>query len=168
MIRRPPRSTLDRSSAASDVYKRQTEDWGEDTATWATPPAVDKTSAGTVPFKHGTGSGDYSPRHQVITDGNLLSQVSLYYQVPLVNFGWSIQQDCGPSKADCEASAPGFRMRTREWPTASQRPTLSIVFQPNNDPGMQLQNAVSYTHLRAHETVLDLVCRLLLEKKKSM
>ena len=26
---------------------------------------------------------------------------------------------------------------------------------------------VSYTHLRAHETVLDLVCRLLLEKKKS-
>ena len=31
-----------------------------------------------------------------------------------------------------------------------------------------LQNtfAVSYTHLRAHETVLDLVCRLLLEKKK--
>ena len=25
--------------------------------------------------------------------------------------------------------------------------------------------SVSYTHLRAHETVLDLVCRLLLEKK---
>ena len=25
---------------------------------------------------------------------------------------------------------------------------------------------VSYTHLRAHETVLDIVCRLLLEKKK--
>ena len=28
-------------------------------------------------------------------------------------------------------------------------------------------NPVSYTHLRAHETVLDLVCRLLLEKKKN-
>ena len=28
------------------------------------------------------------------------------------------------------------------------------------------KNPVSYTHLRAHETVLDLVCRLLLEKKK--
>ena len=26
--------------------------------------------------------------------------------------------------------------------------------------------AVSYTHLRAHETCADLVCRLLLEKKK--
>ncbi|WDT36119.1 hypothetical protein PVA38_06865 [Streptococcus pneumoniae D39] len=28
------------------------------------------------------------------------------------------------------------------------------------------KRSVSYTHLRAHETVLDLVCRLLLEKKK--
>ena len=27
--------------------------------------------------------------------------------------------------------------------------------------------SVSYTHLRAHETVLDLVCRLLLDKKKT-
>ena len=26
---------------------------------------------------------------------------------------------------------------------------------------------VSYTHLRAHETVLDIVCRLLLEKKNT-
>src|SRR5664280_2019257 len=30
-----------------------------------------------------------------------------------------------------------------------------------------VDDAVSYTHLRAHETVLDLVCRLLLEKKKT-
>ena len=29
-----------------------------------------------------------------------------------------------------------------------------------------IADTVSYTHLRAHETVLDLVCRLLLEKKK--
>jgi len=34
-------------------------------------------------------------------------------------------------------------------------------------PGVSLNpRTVSYTHLRAHETVLDLVCRLLLEKKK--
>ena len=30
---------------------------------------------------------------------------------------------------------------------------------------MHTIDSVSYTHLRAHETVLDLVCRLLLEKK---
>ena len=31
----------------------------------------------------------------------------------------------------------------------------------------RITGAVSYTHLRAHETVLDLVCRLLLEKKNT-
>ena len=41
-----------------------------------------------------------------------------------------------------------FRMRTASVPTTS--------------------GPVSYTHLRAHETVLDLVCRLLLEKKTTI
>src|SRR5665811_1995204 len=39
------------------------------------------------------------------------------------------------------------------------RASASAYFASNLTP-------VSYTHLRAHETVLDLVCRLLLEKKK--
>src|SRR5665811_2640979 len=41
------------------------------------------------------------------------------------------------------------------------------VFIPDltGDAGNHMHDAVSYTHLRAHETVLDLVCRLLLEKK---
>ena len=38
---------------------------------------------------------------------------------------------------------------------------IRLLFQVGR--GLQ---PVSYTHLRAHETVLDLVCRLLLEKKK--
>ena len=37
---------------------------------------------------------------------------------------------------------------------------LSVEGLPKSIP-------VSYTHLRAHETVLDLVCRLLLEKTKN-
>ena len=37
----------------------------------------------------------------------------------------------------------------------------------NRDFTARSFTAVSYTHLRAHETVLDLVCRLLLEKKKN-
>ena len=39
--------------------------------------------------------------------------------------------------------------------------------QKADDPGRDEDQPppVSYTHLRAHETVLDLVCRLLLEKK---
>ena len=82
MIRRPPRSTLDRSSAASDVYKRQ----------------------------------DFLP---------------------------------GPARGiGCrDLAAQAADGTGREEEVALPRP-------------------VSYTHLRAHETVLDLVCRLLLEKKK--
>src|SRR5659263_234680 len=38
---------------------------------------------------------------------------------------------------------------------------------PGEDPKDPDLGAVSYTHLRAHETRHDLVCRLLLEKKKT-
>ena len=47
---------------------------------------------------------------------------------------------------------------------------VTVKIQPLNDLGMArvVESApVSYTHLRAHETVLDLVCRLLLEKKNN-
>ena len=44
---------------------------------------------------------------------------------------------------------------------AQQRGRLEARFTQFFEP-------VSYTHLRAHETVLDLVCRLLLEKKKEI
>ena len=83
MIRRPPRSTLDRSSAASDVYKRQA-----------------------LGFK-----GVMRPISTSCVDH--------------LGANWA---------------------RVHTWDGAK---------------------SVSYTHLRAHETVLDLVCRLLLEKKKT-
>ena len=79
-MRRPPRSTQSRSSAASDVYKRQAP---VAAAQVEVPPAE-------------------------------LAEVVRALDVPLAEIG---------------------------------------VVVP-----------VSYTHLRAHETVLDLVCRLLLEK----
>ena len=83
MIRRPPRSTLDRSSAASDVYKRQV----------------------------------------VANEAFFL------------------------------ALARAARLDVAD---------AQVVLDADERPG-----PVSYTHLRAHETVLDLVCRLLLEKKKN-
>ena len=47
---------------------------------------------------------------------------------------------------------------------------IHTALDTNGYYGERLSDAeldpVSYTHLRAHETVLDLVCRLLLEKKK--
>src|SRR5665811_1881290 len=44
--------------------------------------------------------------------------------------------------------------------------THGLSFEGCRVPATNLLGPVSYTHLRAHETVLDLVCRLLLEKKK--
>ena len=49
-----------------------------------------------------------------------------------------------------------YRLRMQLEHRAANTAAIHATF---NEP-------VSYTHLRAHETVLDLVCRLLLEKKK--
>eukprot|EP00831_Metopus_contortus_P028765 TRINITY_DN23811_c0_g1_i3.p2 TRINITY_DN23811_c0_g1~~TRINITY_DN23811_c0_g1_i3.p2 ORF type:complete len:137 (-),score=26.33 TRINITY_DN23811_c0_g1_i3:60-470(-) len=48
-----------------------------------------------------------------------------------------------------------------------KRQRLSRPPLKRNDNQIDLLDAVSYTHLRAHETSLHLVCRLLLEKKKN-
>src|SRR5664280_439110 len=49
---------------------------------------------------------------------------------------------------------------------AGARPLLGLACADGRDALLKRNlEAVSYTHLRAHETVLDLVCRLLLEKK---
>src|SRR5450756_2991102 len=66
------------------------------------------------------------------------------------------------------------------WPSASTLPFLNVPGSHRASFGKPLRRrsdtssraeldssyAVSYTHLRAHETRHDLVCRLLLEKKK--
>ena len=59
---------------------------------------------------------------------------------------------------------------------AAATPTAPTLYKPReavqwktdrrNQTEVPGSKSVSYTHLRAHETVLDLVCRLLLEKKK--
>src|SRR5664280_2993753 len=56
----------------------------------------------------------------------------------------------------------GSRPRGRPAVTHCRRGNPQKIWTRRHGP-----LAVSYTHLRAHETVLDLVCRLLLEKKKN-
>jgi len=46
--------------------------------------------------------------------------------------------------------------------------TLTYGAAHHHDMWMDDPRPVSYTHLRAHETVLDIVCRLLLAKKKKI
>ena len=97
MIRRPPRSTQSRSSAASDVYKRQAA-----AGHVVQPEIIEMVLTGQKP-------------------GEALCALHKH------------GKPFGVAGADVEA----------------------------------LPGAVSYTHLRAHETRHDLVCRLLLEKKKT-
>ena len=46
-------------------------------------------------------------------------------------------------------------------------PVMLLIAAPHTSNWDFMLMPVSYTHLRAHETVLDLVCRLLLEKKNN-
>src|SRR5664280_131491 len=62
--------------------------------------------------------------------------------------------------SDSVTSAPTAEPSEQTPPAAPSAPTPGAVRSARYSP-----KPVSYTHLRAHETVLDLVCRLLLEKK---
>ena len=109
MIRRPPRSTLERSSAASDVYKRQSLD--PDLRTQEIHVWLDMAT-------------------------QQLDSLSVRNKVKNVFYTLDEKLYFAPSK--------GY--------------IINAIQKARFTP-------VSYTHLRAHETVLDLVCRLLLDKK---
>ena len=64
-------------------------------------------------------------------------------------------------KPTCPNCGTDLTGNTRNW--GSEHEGDYIVY---NCPTCAEYFAVSYTHLRAHETVLDIVCRLLLNKKK--
>src|SRR5665811_1528537 len=66
-----------------------------------------------------------------------------------------------PPPISCLATAterPIFSSRT-----CRQEPLAAFLQERMEPKGTTTARPVSYTHLRAHETVLDLVCRLLLE-----
>ena len=49
----------------------------------------------------------------------------------------------------------------------AEKRTAALLAVTLRSPSAGKLCPVSYTHLRAHETVLDIVCRLLLEKKNN-
>eukprot|EP01015_Nassula_variabilis_P006991 TRINITY_DN1531_c0_g1_i9.p1 TRINITY_DN1531_c0_g1~~TRINITY_DN1531_c0_g1_i9.p1 ORF type:complete len:131 (+),score=90.22 TRINITY_DN1531_c0_g1_i9:1-393(+) len=117
MIRRPPRSTQSRSSAASDVYKRQI-------------------------------NAEYMGNYQKLQ--NIFSKNKMPGKQ-----GGTVKPLKKPKKeaAELDESDVAFKQKQKEEAKAVQSLAAGI-------------KAVSYTHLRAHETGRNLVCRLLLEKKK--
>src|SRR5450756_3206814 len=112
MIRRPPRSTQSRSSAASDVYKRQ-----------AYPLSV-------FEALQAKAMDDVREIRERILHGERLAN------------------------AGRDPEAGGWTMENALWFIARHGPLTS--------EDLRRPSTVSYTHLRAHETRHDLVCRLLL------
>src|SRR5664280_2805616 len=85
------------------------------------------------------------------------------YRIPRT-VGWPWQTDGSDVIRDSLDMSRRYRRRRCRHHTAvdsaaSRRGPLPSALR---DAGAR--GPVSYTHLRAHETVLDLVCRLLLEK----
>src|SRR5664280_3837244 len=115
MIRRPPRSTLSSSSAASDVYKRQEQPFTPDDL-----KALEKSMQRIVKERQRF-------VRRAVTDEQAREELADQpYKLELIGIKGHASDDDGAS-VEVGAGEP-----------------------------------VSYTHLRAHETVLDLVCRLLL------
>eukprot|EP00656_Telonema_subtile_P052924 TRINITY_DN750_c0_g1_i2.p1 TRINITY_DN750_c0_g1~~TRINITY_DN750_c0_g1_i2.p1 ORF type:complete len:248 (-),score=32.68 TRINITY_DN750_c0_g1_i2:22-765(-) len=244
MIRRPPRSTLSSSSAASDVYKRQvstqstggtnSQDHGPDVHStrmmrarvppkmlsprnawvalacyWALGAAVMVTRGylSALRMQHESSSWDQTAValyfltafstvvsflliYRVGTDGGRpwVPWVSLTFAVCngtfetiMFMFSW----DCGRAMAPtgtvwmqvllgfASFSVYGGVIHALWWEPFVLPPHLSTTASKADRiafvSGFTVMGTlwtVSYTHLRAHETVLDLVCRLLLEKKK--
>ena len=102
MIRPPPKSPLDRSPAASDVYKRQDHGWA---------------------LRRSRATALLAEADRLSSLAEIIGQSSLPGHERMVILG-------------------GRLLRDGDLP-------------------------VSYTHLRAHATVLDLVCRLLFAKKNT-
>eukprot|EP00657_Telonema_sp_P-1_P010105 TRINITY_DN439_c0_g1_i1.p1 TRINITY_DN439_c0_g1~~TRINITY_DN439_c0_g1_i1.p1 ORF type:complete len:142 (+),score=36.31 TRINITY_DN439_c0_g1_i1:153-578(+) len=67
-----------------------------------------------------------------------------------------------PSSIAAHIPPPDIRAGSGTCHMFGQGPFMPVLQHP-----VLCVDTVSYTHLRAHETVLDLVCRLLLEKKNN-
>src|SRR5450756_2011317 len=137
MIRRPPRSTQSRSSAASDVYKRQivagvAQGLVTGTINWQTDPTTGL-AYGMIPR--------FIQIFQTFTAQQLLTAQGLAF----------------------------FLFRGDILAAISTIAIFAIVVYVETTrieiPLAHSSVCLLYTHLRAHETRHDLVCRLLLEKK---
>src|SRR5665811_140399 len=136
MIRRPPRSTRVRSSAASDVYKRQGQ-W----SWWARLTChlgILRLMTRGAERRRRAGLRRLISRRRKVSQSRS-GAMSSGGKGALVGHGLAADPERG-DEADAVRVVAGMRGGV-------------------GHQGADRVVAVSYTHLRAHETVLDLVCR---------
>src|SRR5665647_3794324 len=71
-----------------------------------------------------------------------------------------------PSNYQSQSLGVGIDAKEDERSGSYFQLDTSVVYSKTSAQDVEVLSAVSYTHLRAHETDSYLVCRLLLEKKK--
>ena len=175
MIRRPPRSTPSNSSAASDVYKRQDEKslgkfgqfpWNRtvfakiiDQLNTSSPKAIgfdifftekDKQSPEEIMKSYDLIPSDVAELQKLKSPDELFSEKLKESKSVIAVLGSNV-----PSYSNYDRKAKARFLSKGGDP---KQFTYSYPYSIGS---------VSYTHLRAHETSLHLVCRLLLEKKKN-
>ena len=160
MIRRPPRSTQSRSSAASDVYKRQRMEIPADISAESIREGIHAELA-----------------YRVLLQPELFPLKTIDAVVPIWRTLGRLYREEGVHTWESSS----FNTAQSCWEDLAQFPTITkgvgsqdadaneheLVHTRVSEYSKSIPHVpVSYTHLRAHETLRYLVCRLLLEKKK--
>jgi hypothetical protein len=109
------RLTMSTAPAATRTYEVDKVDasWAETTLTWATMPTA---AAATATVASGTTSG-------VNLTWNVTTDAQSFVANGATNFGWQIKDS-----TESSATARTATFRTREWTTATQRPTLTVIY----------------------------------------
>jgi hypothetical protein len=109
------RLTMSTAPAATRTYEVDgvNASWAETTLTWATMPGA---AAATATVASGTASG--ANLTWIVT-----TDAQSFVANGATNFGWQIKDS-----TESSATARTATFRTREWTTATQRPTLTVIY----------------------------------------
>eukprot|EP00658_Telonema_sp_P-2_P031632 TRINITY_DN23625_c0_g1_i1.p1 TRINITY_DN23625_c0_g1~~TRINITY_DN23625_c0_g1_i1.p1 ORF type:complete len:181 (-),score=21.98 TRINITY_DN23625_c0_g1_i1:63-605(-) len=165
MIRRPPRSTLSSSSAASDVYKRQvsTQSTGKGKGGGISPSSL----CSILLRREGYILGFTGIRFNNV-DIVVLCTILYHSIMHCCKCKGDTSILAHPSSSSC-FNVSTFTSVSEEVVFVGRYGGLVQSTHTLHTPlyvPKECIHSVSYTHLRAHETPEHLVCRLLLEKKK--
>ena len=109
------RVTMSTAPSATRNYEvdKVAASWGETTLTWSNMPAA---SSATATMASGTTSG-------VNLTWDVTTDAKTFVANSATNFGWQTKDT-----AESSSTARTATFRTREWTTAAQRPTLTVVY----------------------------------------
>ena len=107
--------TMSTAPSASRTYEidKVNASWGETTLTWSNMPAAASATATTT---SGTTSG-------VNLTWNVTTDAKTFVASSATNFGWQAKDT-----VESSSTARTATFRTREFTTASQRPTLTVIY----------------------------------------